>query len=88
MVYQHIMLMVQSNSAPLGSHPAVLYLPDAMMVPREFTDEEIQQMNADYYAEMDQQRFEAQHGEFSTMDRALDLMGPAEGCDLTQEATP
>eukprot|EP00435_Cladocopium_sp_Y103_P055629 s2032_g18.t1 len=69
------------------SHGAQAVVPDLLDAPmeQEFTEEEIQKLNAEYYQEMSQRRFEAQHGEFSSMTDALDLMKPADGCDLSQE---
>ena len=86
-MYQHIM-MVQSNAASMMPPLTMGDLPDAQMAPQGWTDEEIQQMNAECQLEMDRQRFEAQHGEFSSMSDALSLISPAEGWDLTQETAP
>jgi len=86
-MYQHIM-MVQSNAASMMPPLTMGDLPDAQMAPQGWTDEEIQQMNAECQLEMDRQRFEAQHGEFSSMSDALSLISLAEGWDLTQETAP
>lgn len=86
-MYQHIM-MVQNNVAPMMPSLTMGDPPDAQMAPQGWTEAEIQQMNAECQQEMDQQRFEAQHGEFSSMRDAMHLISPAEGWDLTQETAP
>ncbi|CAL1154284.1 unnamed protein product [Cladocopium goreaui] len=51
-MYQHIM-MVQSNAASMMPPLTMGDLPDAQMAPQGWTDEEIQQMNAECQLEMD-----------------------------------
>ena len=67
--------VMQQMMAVQGNHPQQFNLVDASMEVMEdgWTQQEIDQINADYWAERNRERYEAQHGEFSS-DNPYDLI--------------
>lgn len=65
--------VMQQMMAMQGQHPQQFNMADSPMEEeltqvRGWTQEEIDQINADYWEEHNRDRFEAQHGEFSSVD--------------------
>ena len=67
--------VMQQVMAVQGNHPQQFNLVDASMEVMEdgWTQQEIDQINADYWTERNRERYEAQHGEFSS-DNPYDLI--------------
>ena len=73
--------VMQQVMAVQGKHPQQFNLADASMEVMEdgWTQQETDQINADYWTERDRERYEAQHGEFSS-DNPFDLIKGAKMC--------